>query len=112
MDPRSVALAGFLRRRAALFSLSADVNDSTHIADAGMSLLDAAGAAEDLAAQDPLLVQLSERGLFESMPDGGARVVESEELGRSLSRSILGEARAGREVLQDLLNSLPPWRVG
>jgi hypothetical protein len=111
IDPRALALAGFLRERAALFSLSADVNDSSHIAEAGMSLLAAAGVAQELGSLDPLLVEFSERGLFESMPGGAARVVESDELGRSLSRSILGQARGGRDVLSDLLAALPPWRI-
>jgi hypothetical protein len=111
LDPRAAALAGFLRDRAGLFSLSADVNNAPHIADAGMSLLEAAAVAENLQTGDPILVEMSERGLFESMPQGGARVVETEELGRSLSRSILGHARDGRSVLTELMGALPPWRM-
>lgn len=110
-DPRATALAGFLRERAALFSLSADVNNSPHVAEAGMALLEAAAIAQDLRPMDPLLVGMSERGLFESMPNGGSRVVDSDELGRSLSRSILGKPRDGRRVLKDLLGALPPWRI-
>lgn len=110
VDPRAPALASFLRERAALFSLSAEVNDSPHIADAGMSLLDAAAIADDLRSDDPLMVELSERGLFETMPDRGARVVPSEELNRSLQRSIVGSARDGWAVLGDLLDALPPRR--
>ncbi len=109
-DPRADALAAFLRKRAALFSLSADVNGSPHIAEAGMTLLEAAGVAEDLEDLDPLLAQMSERGLFESMPGGTARVVESDDLGRLLARSILDPSRDGRGILMDLAETLPPWR--
>jgi hypothetical protein len=77
-----------------------------------MSLLDAADVAHDLLTSDPLLSEMSERGLFESMPGGEPRVIDSAELGRCLSRSILGSARGGREVLSDLLGALPPWRIG
>ena len=111
VDPRAIALAAFLRERAALFSLSADVNGSGQIAEAGMSLLEAAAVAEELQTYDPLLTEMSERGLFESMPDGAARVLASDEVGRSLSRSILGLARDGRGVLLDLVAALPPWRL-
>jgi hypothetical protein len=110
-DPRAIALGAFLRDRAALFSLSADVNGSGHIAEAGMSLLEAADVAEELQTRDPLLIEMSERGLFESMPDGSARVLASDEIGRSLSRSILGKARDGRSVLRDLVAALPPWTL-
>lgn len=90
--------------------MSADTQNSSHIADAGMSLLDAATIAQDLSPLDPLLVEMSERRLFETMPGDGARVIESDDLGRSLSRSIIGRSRSGHDVLRDLLAALPPWR--
>lgn len=111
IDPRAAALSRFLRDRAALFSLSADVNDSAEIAEAGMSLLEAAAVAQQMVSSDPLLVTMSERGLFESMPHGAARVVDSVAVGQSLARSIMRGSRDGRTVLVDLLDSLPPWSV-
>jgi hypothetical protein len=110
-DPRALALATFLRDRAALFSLSADVNGSPHIAEAGMSILAAADIAADLSPTDPLLIEMSERGLFESMPNGAARVLATDDVGRSLSRSIVGATRDGHRVLVDMVNSLPPWKA-
>ncbi len=108
VDPRAFALAEFLRERAALYSLSADVNDSSHLAEAGMALLEAAAIAGALRPRDPLMVQLSERGLFESMPGQTARVVDSHELRRALQRSIVGEVRDGQVVLSDLVETLSP----
>jgi hypothetical protein len=112
VDPRAAALSALLRERAGFFSLSADVNDSPHIADAGMSLLEAAEIAEQLTSGDPLLVEFSEHGMFESMPDGQARVIATAEFHRALQRSIVGHPRDGLAVLQDLLKALPPRRAG
>lgn len=105
-DPRAAALAGFLRGRAAAFSLSADVNGSSRIADAGMALLDAAVLASRLAPDDPMLVALSEAGLFESMPGGRARVVETPELLRALRRPISGAARDADHILRAIVVAL------
>lgn len=54
-DPRALALSIFLREQATGFGLSADVNDSPHIADAGMALLAAADLAARLDSREPLL---------------------------------------------------------
>jgi hypothetical protein len=112
VDPRAAALAALLRQRAAFFSLSADVNDSPHIAGAGMSLLEAAEIAEQLTSKDQLMVEFSEHGMFESMPDGQARVVATADFHRALQRSIVGHPRDGLAVLQDLLKALPRGRTG
>jgi hypothetical protein len=48
-------------------------------------------AAADLAARlysgEPLLVEMSERGMFESMPDHAARVVARDEINRFIRRA-------------------------
>jgi hypothetical protein len=98
-----VALSGFLRDRAAAFSLSSDVNDSPQIADLGMVLLDAADLAEQLPAEDAGLIAMSEAGLFESMPDNAARVVETPELRRALLRPVSGDPRDAVEVLRAIV---------
>jgi hypothetical protein len=105
-DPRAAALADFLRRRAAAFSLSADVNGSARIADAGMALLDAAILASRLAPRDPMLVAMSEAGLFESMPGDQARVVVTPELLRALQRPISGDARDAEQILRAIVVAL------
>lgn len=105
-DPRAVALADFLRDRAAAFSLSADVNDSSQIADLGMVLLDAANLAEQLPAEDAGLVAMSEAGLFESMPDNGARVVETPEVRRALQRPVSGDPCDAIEVLRAIVAAI------
>lgn len=61
--------------------------------------------------RDPLLLEMSRRGFFESLPGGAARVLTSDDLGRSLARSILGGERDGRRILRDLVASLPPWSL-
>jgi hypothetical protein len=103
-DARAAALADYLRRRAAAFSLSADESDQQHIARAGMALLDAAVIAEGLSATDERLTALSEAGLFETMPDGKARFLETAELRAAVQRPLAGTAMSGHEVLRLLVD--------
>jgi len=111
-DPRSLALSVFLREQATGFGLSAEVNDSPHIAEAAMALLAAADLAARLYSREPLLVEMSERGMFESMPDHGARVVPREEVDRFIRRGILEGPRDAEASLQGMLDALPPGPLG
>lgn len=104
-DARALALAEYLRERAAAFSLSADVNQADQIAQAGMALLDAAAKAETLAADDPTLTALSEAGCFETMPDNQARFVETPQLRAAVQRPISGAPMAGEQILALLVNN-------
>jgi hypothetical protein len=104
-DARALALAEYLRERAAAFSLSADVNEADQIAQAGMALLDAASTAEALPADDPTLIALSEAGRFESMPGGKARFVETPRLRAAVQRPISGAPMAGAQILALLVDS-------
>jgi hypothetical protein len=110
-DPRALALADFLRSRADLFTLSAAQARSPGAAEAGTSLLEAADLAAEMDPGDPMLVAMSRRGMFQSMPHGAARVLTSDDLGRSLARSVLGGERDGRRILRGLVDSLPPWSL-
>jgi hypothetical protein len=110
VDPRATALGAFLRSRAALFSLSADVNNSPRIAEAGMALLEAAELAEGLPSVDPLLAEMSEAGVFETMPGQGAKVVHTPEIDRLLQRPIFGESRDASTILRDLARAADPRR--
>lgn len=107
-DPRSLALYVFLREQATGFGLSAEANDSPHIAEAGMALLAAADLAARLDSREPLLVEMSERGMFESMPDRGARVVAREAVNRFIRRGVLEGPRDPEAILQGMLDALPP----
>jgi hypothetical protein len=104
-DARALALAEYLRARAAAFSLSADVNEADQIARAGMALLDAASAAEALPADDPTLVALSEAGRFESMPGNVARFVETPRVRAAVQRPISGTPMTGEQILSLLVDS-------
>ncbi|SDT61272.1 hypothetical protein [Jiangella sp. DSM 45060] len=107
-DARSLALAIFLRRWAGAFSFSADALDSPDTARAGMTLLDAAQRAEQLAPDDPVIVVLSEAGHFESMPGGRARFVETVEVRRAVLRLIVGPTFDGRQVLTAIASASGP----
>jgi hypothetical protein len=98
-DARAAALAGYLRQRAAAFSLSADVALQQNTARAGMALLDAAMIAEGLEPTDERLTVLSEAGYFESMPDGKARFLETAELRAAIQRPLFGTSMSGHEIL-------------
>jgi hypothetical protein len=98
-DPRGVALAEYLRSRAAAFSLTADVTTQQHVAHAGMALLDAAAIAEHLTRTDPSLARLTEAGCYESMPDLGVRFVETEAVRAAVQRPLSGEPMTGRDIL-------------
>lgn len=104
-DARALALAEYLRERAAGFSLSADVNQADQIAQAGMALLDAAAMAETLTAGDPTLIALSEAGRFETMPDNKARFLETPQLRAAVQRPISGAPMAGEQILALLVYS-------
>lgn len=101
-DARAAALADYFRGRAAAFSMSADVMGSQNTAQAGMALLDAAHVADAMTADDPRLTLLSEAGLFESMPEGRARFVETPAVRAAVQRPLVDDPQAGREIV-DLL---------
>lgn len=107
-DARALALAVFLRRWAGAFSFSADALDSPETAHAGMTLLDAAQRAEQLAADDPVIVVLSEAGHFESMPGGHARFVETVEIRHAVLRLIVGPTFDGGQVLAAIASASGP----
>ena len=111
-DPRALALSDFLRAHAAGFGLSAEVNDSAHIADAGMALLAAADLAAQMYAREPLLVEMSERGMFESMPDHGARVVTRDAVNSFIRRGLVEGPRDPGAILRGMLDALPPAPLG
>jgi hypothetical protein len=102
-EPRSIALAAYLRRTAAVFSMSADVTNSARTAEAGMALLDAAEVAEAIPAGDARIRILSEAGLFESMPQGGAVFVESPEIRRSVRRPLVASHEGGTAIIAGLV---------
>lgn len=102
-DARSVALAEYLRRSAAAFSLSADVTGVAGTAEAGMVLLDAALIAEALPTSHAGLRVLSEAGLFESMPDGKAAFVEIPEIRAAIQRALVSDAESGAAVIAKLV---------
>ena len=102
-DPRAVALAGYLRRWAAAFSLSADTTQMSTTAEAGMALLDAASVAEAMQPGDPRLTKLSEAGLFESMPGGQATFVETPEIRALICRPLASEATRGVAIIAQLV---------
>jgi hypothetical protein len=102
-DARSVALAQYLRRSAAAFSLSSDVRDAADTAEAGMVLLDAALIAESLPAHHEALRVLSEAGLFESMPHGKAVFVESPEIRASIQRALVSDKEDGAAIIAKLI---------
>jgi hypothetical protein len=102
-DPRSVALARYLRRWAAAFSLSADVTDVPSTADAGMALLDAAAIADAMLPDDPRLAALSEAGMFEAMPRGTARLVDSPEIRAAIRRPLASAPQDGLAILSLLV---------
>lgn len=102
-DARSVALAQYLRRSAAAFSLSADARDAAYTAEAGMVLLDAAVIAESLPAHHEGLRVLSEAGLFESMPQGTAVFVEVPEIRAAVQRALVSEEEDGAAIIAKLI---------
>jgi hypothetical protein len=102
-DPRALALAGYLRDRAAAFSLSADSTGEPHLASAGMALLDAALLAENLPPLDQRLHALSAAGRFETMADGASRFVESADLRAVVQRPASGPSMSGEEILSLLI---------
>jgi hypothetical protein len=102
-DARSVALAEYLRRSAAAFSMSADVTGVASTAEAGMALLDAAVIAESLPSEDASIRVLSEAGLFESMPGGRAAFVEIPEIRAAVLRALVSGAENGSVVIANLV---------
>ncbi len=102
-DARSVALADYLRRSAAAFSMSADVTGAASTAEAGMALLDAAVLAESLSGEDARIRVLSEAGLFESMPGGRAGFVEVPEIRAAVLRALVSGAEDGAAIIAKLV---------
>lgn len=102
-DARAAALADYLRERAAAFSLSADVMGSQSTAKAGMALLDAAHIAEAMTPDDPRLALLSEAGLFESMPEGGALFLETSEVRAAIQRPLVRDPQGGEQIIAHLV---------
>lgn len=98
-DARAVALAEYLRRSAAAFSLSADVTGAPRTAEVGMALLDAALVAESLPAYDRGIRVLSEAGAFESMPDGRALFVESSETRAAVRRALVSDLGGAAAII-------------
>ena len=98
-DVRAVALADYLRERAAAFSMSADVMESQSTARAGMALLDAAQLAETMTPGDARLAMLLEAGLFESMPDGRTRFCETAEIRAAIQQPLVRDAQRGDEII-------------
>ncbi|WP_146605097.1 hypothetical protein [Jiangella anatolica] len=107
-DARALALAIFLRRWAGAFSFSADALDSPGTARSGMTLLDAAQRAEQLAPDDPVIVVLSEAGHFEAMPGGHARFIETVEVRRAVLRLFAGPAFDEGQVLAAIADASGP----
>lgn len=107
-DVRAVALARYLRRCAASFSMSADVNDVDSTAEAGMALLDAAIAAEAMSAEDARMKLLSEAGLFESMPHGEARFLETPQVSAAIRRTLMSAPQSGEVILDKLVAAVAP----
>ena len=103
VDARCVALAEYLRRSAASFSMSADSTDAARTAEAGMALLDAAVIAESLPSDDAGIRVLSEAGLFESMPGGRASFVEVAAIRAAVLRALVSEAEDGRAIIAKLV---------
>lgn len=109
-DARAAALADYLRERAAAFSLSADVLGSQSTASAGMALLDAAHIAEAMTTNDPRLAVLSEAGLFESMPEGRARFLETNGIRAAIQRPLICDPQGGEQIIARLVATIsePP----
>jgi len=102
-DPRAAALSRYLRRTAAVFSMSADATDSPSTADLGMALLDAARIAEAMPSADPRIRVLSEAHLFESMPEGKAVFIEVPEIRRAVRRALVSGSQDGASIIERLI---------
>lgn len=102
-DARAVALAEYLRRCAASFSMSADSTDGPRTAEAGMALLDAAAIAESLPSDNHAIRVLSEAGLFESMPGGRALFVQVPAIRAAVLRALVSDAENGSAILDKLV---------
>lgn len=103
VDPRSAALARYLRRMAATFSMSADATNTGRTAEDGMALLDAALIAEAMPSHDPRLTLLSEVGLFESMPDGAAAFIELPAIRSSVQRPLVSGCEDGSTIIAKIV---------
>lgn len=68
-----------------------------------MALLDAAAIAETLASDDAAIRVLSEAGLFESMPGGGALFVEVPAIRAAVLRALVSDAEDGAAILAKLV---------
>lgn len=104
-DPRAAALSRYLRRTAAVFSMSADATNSPSTADLGMALLDAARIAEAMPSADPRIRVLSEAHLFESMPEGKAVFIEVAEIRRAVRRTLVSGPQDGASIIAELITT-------
>jgi hypothetical protein len=105
VDPRAAALSRYLRRAAAVFSMSADATDDASTADLGMALLDAARVAEAMPSADPRIRVLSEAHLFESMPEGTAVFIEVAEIRRAVRRTLVSGPQDGASIIGQLITT-------
>ncbi len=102
-DPRSAALARYLRETARLFSVSADVADAAGTGEAGMALLDAALIAEAMPASDSRLQMLSEAGLFENLPNGEVAFVETPQIRQAIWRPLVSHREGSTTIITKLM---------
>lgn len=102
-DPRSAALARYLRETAAHLSLSDDATALAGTSETGMALLDAAFIAEAIPASDPRLRLLSEAGLFESPPHGDVAFVDRPEIREALRRPLTSDREGAAGIITKLL---------
>ena len=102
-EPRADALAAFLRREAGAISLSAEMTGLSHLVNVGLALLDAAALAEALNSDDPILQQLSEAGCFESMPQGRAAFLGTDDIRRAIRRPVSGADETGEDILHSIV---------
>ena len=105
VNPRAAALSRYLRRTAAVFSMSADATDSPSTAGLGMALLDAARIAEAMPSADPRIRVLSEAHLFESLPEGEAVFIEVAEIRRAVRRTLVSGPQDGASIIARLVTT-------
>jgi hypothetical protein len=109
-----MALATYFQQRAAAFSMTADETDQGAVARAGMSLLDAAGIALAMDADDSRLTTLSECGYFEPMPRRRAHFRESPAMRAVVQRPVSGADQTGEQIIEALVAEArsAPRRLG
>ena len=68
-----------------------------------MALLDAAHIADAMTTNDPRLTLLSEAGLFESMPGGRARFLETLQIRAAVQRPLVRGPQDGEQIIAHLV---------